>query len=258
MTYTFGDTERAELRLCHLAEVYERSSREFLLSLGVSNPALCVDLGCGPGQTTELLHRALASRRTVGLDQSEPFIERAKQNHSSPLSFARHDVTILPLPVGPADVLYSRFLLTHLKDPVRVLSGWVDQALPEGRLALEELDHMRSKHPVLCEYYGIVEAMQTAHGQEMFIGRRLETMLRATPWEVISSRVFQFYIPGKQMARLHHLNIQTWKQNAFIREHYSNEQIENLQQQLEALARGGSDVTDVDYGMRQVVCRRRA
>ena len=254
MSYTFGDTDAASLRLRLLADVYENSSRNFLLSLELPRPRLCIDLGCGPGLTTSMIHRALSPAKTIGIDQSEHFIGLARQQVAPGLEFVRHDVTSTPLPSEPADLLYCRFLLTHLSRPSEALSCWIPFAAPSGVLALEELEHMRSEHPVLSEYYGIVEAMQRAHGQEMYIGTRLESIVRETPWAVQSTRLHRFNIPGKQMARLHHLNIQTWKHDAFIKDNYTRAHIDELESQLGELAGDTSTLSQVDYGMRQVVC----
>jgi SAM-dependent methyltransferase len=254
MSYTFGDTDAAGLRLQLLADVYERSSRDFLCSLNLARPTLCVDLGCGPGYTTLLVHQTLEPAQTVGIDQSEQFIARANRHGRESVQFIRHDVTSSPLPTHPANLLYCRFLLTHLRQPSQVLTGWLESVAPAGTLALEELEHMRTAHPVLSEYYGIVDAMQAAHGQEMYIGKRLEAIVADTPWRLTRTRVERFDIPGKQMARLHHLNIQTWKHDPFIREHYGSEHIDDLQQKLGELADSNSDRAVVDYGMRQVVC----
>lgn len=255
MSYTFGDTDAAGLRLSLLAAVYERSSGEFLRSLLLEQPKLCIDLGCGPGLTTRLIQRTLSPVRTLGLEQSESFIERARALEVEGVEFLRHDVTELPWPVQPADLLYCRFLLTHLREPAQVLSSWLPCVVPTGVLALEELEHMRSPHPVLSEYYAIVEAMQAANGQEMYIGQRLAEIVGATPWVIHETRLLRLAIPGQQVARLHHLNIQTWKHVPFIGENYSRAHIEELEAQLGQLAREGADVPDVDYGMRQMVCR---
>ena len=69
MTYAFGDSERAARRLALVAQVFERSSEAFLAD-AKRRRALAVDLGCGPGHTTELLARATDSARCVGLDAS--------------------------------------------------------------------------------------------------------------------------------------------------------------------------------------------
>ena len=72
MAYTFGDTDLASRRLRRLAEVYEPETRALLQSLLASGEAagcrLAVDLGCGPGWSTQLLSDVLKPERTIGLE----------------------------------------------------------------------------------------------------------------------------------------------------------------------------------------------
>ena len=57
--YTFGDNEQASLRLRRLAEIYEQETRELLQRGGIHAPRLAVDLGCGPGWSTQLIRDVL-------------------------------------------------------------------------------------------------------------------------------------------------------------------------------------------------------
>ncbi len=91
--YTFGDNDRASARLRRLAELYEHETRELLQRHGRRAPRLAVDLGCGPGWSTRLLHEALAPLRTLGLDASERFVVEARRSHGPELLFVVHDVT---------------------------------------------------------------------------------------------------------------------------------------------------------------------
>src|SRR5262252_1634950 len=91
--YTFGDNDLAAERLRLLAEAFAPSSRAFLARLAREPAAVAVDLGCGPGYTTALLASLTGAQRTVGLDASARFIERARaQAPCRPaLAFAVHD-----------------------------------------------------------------------------------------------------------------------------------------------------------------------
>src|SRR5262245_13727682 len=118
--YTFGDNEKAARRLRLLAETFAPSSRDLLerqLQPLADRPILALDLGCGPGLTTWLLHSALRPIQTVGLDASAAFMDQVTADDSAGVSFVRHDVTTIPFPARPAGVLYTRFLLTHLSEP---------------------------------------------------------------------------------------------------------------------------------------------
>ena len=132
--YTFGDNERASARLRRLAELYEPETRE-LLELGeIQAPRVAVDLGCGPGWSTRLIRDVLHPDRTVGLDTSERYVAEARQRHGASLEFEVHDVVRVPFPVEAPDVMFCRFLLTHLRSPGEVLGAWASVAAPGGSI----------------------------------------------------------------------------------------------------------------------------
>ena len=131
-SYAFGDGDRAARRLELVAKVFHDPSHAFLRRAVPAAPALAVDLGCGPGHTTRLLHEATASARTVGIDSSEHFLAMASRTGGAGIAFARHDVRSVPFPAGPADVIYSRLLLAHLPEPAALVNRWVTQLRPGG------------------------------------------------------------------------------------------------------------------------------
>src|SRR6266550_6841019 len=68
--YTFGDTDAAAARLDLVAEVFEPPSRRFLTeqARSIGRCRLAVDVGCGPGHSTQLLAELVGADRTIGLD----------------------------------------------------------------------------------------------------------------------------------------------------------------------------------------------
>jgi trans-aconitate 2-methyltransferase len=120
--YAFGDGVPASRRLALVAEVLEPPSRAFLERFAGRALSLAIDLACGPGHTTLLLHAVLHPRRTLGLDQSVMFLELARAAARDGMAFIQHDVTTVPFPEGPADLAYCRRLevdplLEELADP---------------------------------------------------------------------------------------------------------------------------------------------
>src|ERR1051326_8483013 len=101
MSYLFGDSDRAALRLRVLADVFAPASRAFLQEV-VQTPALALDLGCGPGYTTHLLAETTRCAQAVGLEYSEHFYTMANKTATECVWFMRHDVTQVPFPTGPA------------------------------------------------------------------------------------------------------------------------------------------------------------
>lgn len=125
VTYTFGENQEASRRLRRLAEVYEPETKDLLNSAQACSHRrfrLALDLGCGPGWSTQLMATTLRPMRAVGLEASEVYVAEARSNQPQ-LEFIHHDVLKLPFPVDHADFLFCRFLLTHLPSPHTALES---------------------------------------------------------------------------------------------------------------------------------------
>ena len=162
MSYAFGDSDRAAQRLALVARVFEPASREFLAAAGRRGGALAVDLGCGPGHTTELLARTLASERCVGLDASPRRTSRPRAAARRPSTgatgceFVCHDALAAPYPTGRADTIYARFLVSHLADPEAAIGGLRPQLAPRGRMLLDEVESIESAAEPFRDYLELV------------------------------------------------------------------------------------------------------
>jgi len=209
-TYAYGDSEIAGDRLALLAEVFEPSTAAFLDAALPADVELAVDLGCGPAYTTRLLAARSGARRTVGLESSPAFVARARRElaarHDGRVDVLEHDVTEVPFPVGPADVMFARYLLAHLPDPLEVSGRWLDQLRPGGRLLLEEIVSIDTTDPVLGRYVELVGALSLAHGTDLLVGRRLGG---AGP--VVRDEVVTISPPPAVVARLFAMNLGVWR-----------------------------------------------
>ncbi|HEY5377271.1 MAG TPA: class I SAM-dependent methyltransferase [Polyangiaceae bacterium] len=256
--YTFGDSELAAARLRLLANVFEPGSARLLARLADPGGELALDLGCGPGYTTELVAQHVAAKAVIGLDQSPRLLDQAtRERRAARLSFLRCDVSNAPFSLPPANFLYSRFLLTHLREPAQVVRAWASAAAPGAHLVLEETASMTGEHPAFPRYYALVERMQAHYGQRMYIGRELEVLCASPDWLVESADISESALPAQDMARLHLLNLQTWSSDAFARDNYGAEQISELAEELQLVASGSVAASPVALGMGQVVLRKR-
>ena len=120
-SYTFGDSSLAAKRLALLAEVFRPATARFLAGLRGARPQLVVDLGCGPGYTTALADEVLAPERLIGIDSSQAFIDQAGRRVGPDSEMLCADVLDLPGQVQAADLMFARFLLTHLSAPLQAL-----------------------------------------------------------------------------------------------------------------------------------------
>lgn len=175
--YTYGDTELAASRLERVAAMFEPTSSAFMTEAAHEPPALAVDLGCGPGFTTRLLHRVTGAARTVGLDRSGLFLDRARVDAPDHVTFDEHDVRLVPFPTGPADLISCRLLLAHLPEPVRVVSNWATQLRPDGLLLLDEPELVDTDEPIFVKYLDqVARSVIAREGAELYVGPALHAM----------------------------------------------------------------------------------
>lgn len=252
-SYTFGDNDRASARLQRLAETYEPSTRALLERGRPRQSELAVDLGCGPGWSTALLHAALRPARCVGLDASERFVDEARARHGRDVVFCVHDVRRAPFPLGAPDLLLCRFLLTHLSDTAAALAAWGAAAAPRARLLVHETEVLEGDHPALKRYYELVAELQRRHGQELDVGARLDASFRSSQWKVAESRSVTLEMPAAQMAELHVANLRTWRARDEARRAFDGAELDALEKTLEAIACGHERANPVRNVVRQIV-----
>jgi trans-aconitate 2-methyltransferase len=254
--YAFGDTDIAARRLELLAHVFEHSTRAFLREASATRLGLALDLGCGPGFTTHLIAETLGFSRVVGLETSQRFIELARATSSARISFELHDVCSVPFPTGAADMIFCRFLVTHLADPADALAKWATQLNPGGLLMLEEVERIDAVQPVLRTYVGIVGAMLRSQSNTLYAGPLIAELDTPQGLENVASEVRHVAVTNTDAAGLFRLNLKVWKEHAFIRENYSEKTIRDLDSALEAIAREHATASDIEWCMRQAIFRR--
>ncbi len=255
-TYTFGDNRQASARLRRLAELCEPETRDLLQRGDVHAPPLAIDFGCGPGWSTRLIHDVLNPGRTVGLDSSERYIEEARGNHGSTLEFQVHDVARAPFPVPAPDVLFCRFLLTHLRSIGDVLTSWANIASRGARLFVHETESMEAEHPALRRYYELVAQLQHHYGQTLFVGAILEARFENTGWRLVESTRRILEKPSDEMAEIHLANLRTWRHDEFASQYFESIEIDSMEASMDRIARGVETGGVVVNAARQIIAQR--
>jgi SAM-dependent methyltransferase len=175
--YTYGDSSLAGERLVLVASMFETSSASFLHTIAPTNPALAVDLGCGPGLSTRLVHTVTGAARTIGVDTSPAFVETAARDAPPGISFVAADASGAPFPVSRPDVVYARLLLAHLPEPTAVVEAWCAVLAPGGRLLIDDLESIDTDDHVFREYLDEVAVpVVRRQGGEMFVGPVVHAM----------------------------------------------------------------------------------
>jgi trans-aconitate 2-methyltransferase len=256
--YTFGDNPRAAYRLTLLASVFEPSSTELLARARGVEPSRALDLGCGPGHTTDMLHRALGTAETYGIDVSASLVARARARFAPSCSFMVHDMTEVPFPVPTVDVAYARYVLTHLRDPAAALAACSTVIRPSGLLVLEENCALSSNDPLFARYYEHVERLQRHYGQDPYPGHKLAQFAQKASWTVRSFEPKRLSLDARAMAELHTLNIRTWSHDPFALTAFDETAIGEMTEALDAIAWGDAEAPEVTCIMGQAILQRAA
>jgi len=227
-----------------------------LLRSGISAPRLALDLGCGPGWSTRLLQDVLKPYRTVGLDASAAFVEEARTRHGADLEFEVHDVATVPFPVGAPNVMFCRFLLTHLRSPAEVLAAWAGVAAPGAILVIHETESLEADHQALRLYYRLVDQLQRHYGQALRVGAILETAFAGSGWRLVENQRRLLEKPACDMAELHLANLRTWRDDEYAQQTFDSHDIAALEKSLERIASGLEHGGIVVNAARQIIAQR--
>jgi SAM-dependent methyltransferase len=239
-----------------VARLFDPASRSFLQEAGPAARNLGVDLGCGPGHTTALLAEVLQCRRTVGIDLSAEFIERARRSASDRVAFRVHDVTVVPFPEAPADLLYCRLLLTHLPDPLQLVARWATQLVPGGLLMLDEVESIATNSPALGRYLEILDQMLRSQSNRLYIGSELEAAAVPHALAKRKSRILEFPVGPAEAAAMFALNLRTWREHPFVREHVEEGEIQRLERDLDALQTHVPGGVEIVWKLRHLIYER--
>ena len=124
-------------------EQYERFKAERhqpfddLLALVQRRPGMrVVDLGCGTGELTRELHESLEASETLGIDNSESMLLKARQFEGESLHFERGDIEQFA-PDTPFDLIFSNAALHWVPDHESLLARLTGFLKPHGQLAIQ-------------------------------------------------------------------------------------------------------------------------
>lgn len=99
-----------------------------------------IDLGCGPGNSTEVLAQRFAQAAVSGIDSSDDMIEAAKKRMPA-VSFAVEDIATWRA-VQPMDVILSNASLQWLPDHATLYPHLASQLVPGGSLGIQTPDNL--------------------------------------------------------------------------------------------------------------------
>ena len=107
--------------------------------LDLSGEIKILDIGCGCGATTLEIAKAVTQGEVIGVDISEPMLERATKTASDMMlnntSFQVKDVQVDEMPLSYFDIAFSRFGVMFFEDPFEAFKNINHSLKDNGQLS---------------------------------------------------------------------------------------------------------------------------
>jgi trans-aconitate 2-methyltransferase len=135
------------------ADERTRPARDLLARIPLDRPGRVYDLGCGPGNSTELLVEAFPGAEITGIDNSPAMLQAARRALPG-IAFKAGDLASW-MPPQPADLLFSNAALQWVPDHLAVLLRLLGGLAPRGVLAVQMPDNLgEPSHRLMAETAG--------------------------------------------------------------------------------------------------------
>jgi ubiquinone/menaquinone biosynthesis C-methylase UbiE len=211
-TYVLRGGEQAADRLRLLTHVMWPTTRALLHRFKVRPGMSCLDAGCGIGAVTLELKRLVApDGRALGIDLDEGCLTVAR-HEAGRLGLAAEfrTVSVTDLQESSAhDLVYARFLLSHLADPAHALAKLVAAARPGSLVAVEDVEfagHFSFPAcPAFDRYVSLYQQAVRGRGADPNIGPRLPELLLDGGLQQVRTKVVQPVFrtgQGKRLAQV--------------------------------------------------------
>lgn len=192
----------ARERLAQLEAHLDSATFEHLQRIGVGAGWHCLEIGGGGGSVAKWLCEQVGpTGRVMATDLDTRFLDGLDYPQ---LEVRQHNIEQDDLPHGQFDLVHTRIVIVHLRQPKRAFRQLMRAVKPGGWILLEEPDHVTTTAdpeamPVSRELFNKVMATyQEAfrqRGQDVSIGNRLLGTLRAGGFESLAAegrtKVFQ-------------------------------------------------------------------
>ncbi|WP_254510869.1 trans-aconitate 2-methyltransferase [Anatilimnocola floriformis] len=117
-----------------------RPIRDLLAQLPVANVARIADLGCGPGNSTELLIEQFPNATVIGMDNSSDMLTAARQRLPG-IRFEASDIAAWQ-DAGPFDLLFANAALQWVPSHETLLPFLFQKLATAGTLAVQIPDNL--------------------------------------------------------------------------------------------------------------------
>ncbi|MBC7777540.1 MAG: class I SAM-dependent methyltransferase [Phycisphaerae bacterium] len=197
--YTIHGGIAGKRRLEILSRTIRPGTERFLKTAKLHAGMRCLDLGCGGGDVTLAIAKRIGfDGIIVGLDLDEHKIQLATESASIKgiknvqfKAFNAYDLT----DESAYDLVYSRFLLSHLRKPKIVLQNMWTALRTDGMLLIEDTDFSgHFSHPPFGpfnRYVNLYQRLLKKRGADANIGQKLVGLLQETGFVDVQFQISQ-------------------------------------------------------------------
>ncbi len=126
-----------------------RPARDLLAQVPLDSARNAIDLGCGPGNSTELLIDRYGAENVTGLDSDLNMLEAARERLPA-TRFVEADLATWQ-PDKPADLLFANAVFQWLPNHLDIFDRLLDGLAPGGALAVQMPDNLTEPTHLLME-----------------------------------------------------------------------------------------------------------
>lgn len=253
MKYTFGTSKKAADRLGEIARVFNPLAVEFLTKRINKEIDTALDLGCGPGFTTDMIYRTLKCKKVYGFDNSKEMLEYAKKQFPH-CEFISQNVKYFPFPFK-SDFMYARSLLSHLKNAVDLVNKWVKELKKGGLLFIEELEDIHTDVDVFKKYICINRDLISSAGAVLYVGKILSNGNYKA--EVLYNDKISLPVNNSTAASWFHPNtITIWEKEKYILSKVSLKERKRISNELLQILQNKDENSNITWYMRRILLEK--
>jgi ubiquinone/menaquinone biosynthesis C-methylase UbiE len=194
--YVLRSGQEGAERLRLLGRVVAPTTEALLSRVGVLEGGHCLDVGCGLGVVTlELARRVGPAGQVVGMDLDDQVVQLARQTAARqmlPVVFRTGSVMDLATE-SVYDLVYVRFLLSHLARPEEALHRLIGATRPGGVVVVEDTDFAGHfcypSCPAFDRYVALYRAAVDGHGGDACLGPRIPQLMEEAGLEQVELQV---------------------------------------------------------------------
>lgn len=150
--------------------------RDLLAATPTGDVRTAIDLGCGPGNSTEVLAARYPQARIAGIDSSADMIDAARRRLPG-ISFAVGDLRTWS-DDGPFDVILANAVLQWVPEHESLLPSLIEKLTPGGALAVQMPDNLQEPaHQLMREL-----AVQGPWAEKLADAAAARPALASTTW----------------------------------------------------------------------------